>query len=124
MSTSSAIWIVSAIERDESSDSTPAMNSMKNGSSESVVSVRASTSPQAWARATESARAALFGYQPISSAIARIRARVLSESPGRSLSANETAPFDTPARRAMSLDVTLRARSSLGAATSTSLLRA
>ena len=60
-------WSVSAIERVESSRSTPAMNSMKNGSSAIVRAGRASTSPQASARAAESARAARFGYQPSSS---------------------------------------------------------
>ena len=82
------------------------MNSMKNGSSAIVRAGRASTSPHASARAAESARAARFGYQPSSFAIARIRSRVSSETPGRPLSAYETAPFDTPARSAMSLIVT------------------
>ena len=78
---------------------------MKNGSSASVRAGRASTSPQASARAADSARAARFGYQPSSSAIARIRSRVSSETPGRPFSAYETAPFETPARFAMSLIV-------------------
>ena len=75
---------------------------MKNGSSASVLAGRASTSPHASARAAESARAARFGYQPSSRAIVRIRSRVSSETPGRPLSAYETAPFETPARSAMS----------------------
>src|SRR4029450_14081745 len=60
-------------------------------------------------RATERARAALFGYHPSSPAIARIRSLVVSETPGRPFRAYETAPFETPARAAMSLIVTLRA---------------
>ena len=89
-------WIVSPIERAESWVSTPAMNSMKNGSSAIVVAGRASTSPSASAREAESARAARFGYHPSSFAIVRMRSRVSSETPGRPLSAYETAPFDTP----------------------------
>jgi len=60
------------------------------------------------ARDAESERAALFGRQPSSSAIRRMRSRVESARPGRSLSAYDTAPFETPASRAMSLIVTLR----------------
>jgi hypothetical protein len=60
---------------------------MKNGSRPRSRDGRAKTRPHASARAAESARAARFGYQPISSAIPRIRARVTSESPGRPLSA-------------------------------------
>ena len=48
------------------------------------------------------ARAALLGRQPISSAMALIAARVAGETPGRSFSAYDTAPLETPARRAMS----------------------
>ncbi len=72
------------------------MNSMKNGSSASVEAGRARISPQASAREAESERAARLGYQPSSSAIARIRSRVSSETPGRPLSAYETAPLETP----------------------------
>ncbi len=70
---------------------------------------RARTSPQASARAAESARAARFGYQPSSLAIPTIRSRVSSETPGRPLSAYETATFETPALSAMSRIVTLPA---------------
>src|SRR3954454_2062948 len=84
------------------------MNSMKNGSSAMVLAGRARMRPQASARAAESARAARFGYQPSSSAIARIRSRVSSDTPGRPFSAYETAPFETPARSAMSLIVVRR----------------
>ena len=83
---------------------------MKNGSSAIVVAGRARTSPNASARAAESARAARFGYQPSSRAMETIRSRVSSETPGRPFSAYETAPFDTPAWNAMSLIVTLRIR--------------
>ena len=55
---------------------------MKNGSSASMRAGRAITSPQASARAADSERAARFGYQPSSSAIARMRARVPAETPG------------------------------------------
>ena len=84
------------------------MNSMKNGSSAIVAAGRARMRPQASAREAERARAARFGYQPSSSAMARIRSRVSSETPGRPLSAYDTAPLDTPARSAMSLIVVLR----------------
>ena len=86
----------------------PARNSGKNASTASVRGGRESTSPHAFARDAESERAALFGRQPSSSAISRMRFRVSSDSPGRPFRAYETAPFDTPARRAMSLIVTLR----------------
>ena len=81
---------------------------MKKGSSAIVAAGRARTRPNASARAAESARAARFGYQPSSRAIVTMRSLVSSETPGRPLSAYETAPFDTPAREAMSLIVTLR----------------
>ena len=96
------------IARGERQASTPAMNSMKNGSSASVEAGRARISPQASAREAESERAARLGYQPSSSAIARIRSRVSSETPGRPLRAYETAPLETPARSAMSLIVVRR----------------
>ena len=64
--------------------------------------LRASTSPIARVRASVSARALADGCQPSSRAAARIRSRVPDETPGRSLTANETAAADTPARRATS----------------------
>src|ERR1035437_8265183 len=64
------------------------------------------TSPHTSARAADSARAALLGYQSSSPATERVRRRVTSESPGRLFSANETAPLETPARRAISEMVT------------------
>src|ERR1022692_4337182 len=64
------------------------------------------TSPHAPALAADSARAALLGYQPSSSATARMRRRVASASPGRLFSAKDTAPLETPARRAISAMVT------------------
>ena len=83
---------------------------MKNGSSASVRAGRARTRPHASTRAADSARAARFGYQPSSSAIETIRSRVASETPGCPLRAYETAPFETPARSAMSRIVTLPRR--------------
>nr|BFE68351.1 hypothetical protein GCM10020092_016520 [Actinoplanes digitatis] len=59
-------------------------------------------SPTARELAPDRARAALFGLKPISSAMATMRRRVASETPGWPLSAYDTAPLDTPARRAMS----------------------
>ena len=82
---------------------------MKNGSRASAFAGRANTRPHASARSTDRARAARFGYQPSSPAIARIRSLVVSETPGRPFRAYETAPFEIPARAAMSLIVTLRA---------------
>src|SRR3954464_14104107 len=63
---------------------------------------RAMTRPTAKARRADSARARVLGFHPSSVATWRMRARVASPPPGRPLSANETAPFDTPARRATS----------------------
>src|SRR5665811_1034806 len=83
----------------------PEINSMKKGSRANILAGRASISPQAPALAAESARAARFGDQPSSFTIARMRFLVSSETPGRSFRASETAPFDTPARFAMSLIV-------------------
>src|SRR5688572_9014567 len=75
---------------------------MKNGSTPSVRAGRQSARPTAWAAAPDSARAALLGLKPISSAMARMRRRVASDTPGWPLSAYDTAPLDTPARRATS----------------------
>ena len=100
---------MSATDCAESSASTPAISSMKNGSSARIRDGRAITSPHECARAAESERAARFGYQPSSWAIASTRARVASDTPGCPLRAYETAPFDTPARSAMSAMVALRA---------------
>ncbi len=63
------------------------MSWVKNGSTPRVGVGRAMTHPTAWARDTVSERAATLGAQPISSAIAMIRARVCSDTPGRPLSA-------------------------------------
>src|SRR5690349_24085988 len=62
------------------------------------------------AGAPASARAAALARKPTRSAIARMRARVCSETPGRSFSAYETAPLETPASRAMSAIVGLFTR--------------
>src|SRR4029450_4808266 len=63
---------------------------------------RLKVSPTAFALALDSARAALLGLKPISRAIATIRCRVASDTPGWPLRAYETAPLETPARWAMS----------------------
>src|SRR5215211_8575318 len=63
------------------------------------------TSPTANARDRDSALALVLGCHSRSRAAARIRSRVWGASPGRSLSANDTAPLDTPARRATSMIV-------------------
>ena len=82
--------------------SSPERKRTKNASVSSSAGSRASTRPTARARASVSARACALGRQPSSSAARRIRARVSSPTPGRSLTANETAAGETPARRATS----------------------
>ncbi len=81
------------------------MNEGKNASARSTSGGRATTSPTARALDTDSARARGLGDQPSSSAASRMRRRVGGASPGRSFSANETAPLDTPALAATSLIV-------------------
>ena len=61
---------------------------------------------QGWSREPLSIRAVRLGAHPSSWATSRILCRVSSETPGRPFSAYETAPLETPARRAMSLMVT------------------
>lgn len=95
--------------RAESTSWMPETSWRKKDSTPRVRAGRASTSPRAPARSPDSARAALLACQPSSSATRRTRARVSWETPGRSLSAKETALSDTPARRAMSLIVGRRA---------------
>ena len=56
----------------------------------------------AFDREDDNARAVAFGRHPIRAAISRILARVLGDTPGRSLSAKETAARETPASRAIS----------------------
>ena len=80
----------------------PAMSCMNHGSIPSMFGGRSMIRPNAPARPSESARAALLGWKPISSAMARMRSRVAAETPGWPLSANDTAALVTPARRAMS----------------------
>ena len=80
----------------------PAMNDGKNGSEPRVSGGRAMTRPTAIDREADRARARWLGVQPSSRATARIRSRVSGATPGRSLSAKDTAPFDTPALRATS----------------------
>ena len=71
---------------------------MKNGSMPSVRAGRSITRPNTPDLPTVSARAALLGWKPISSAIAMIRSRVAAETPGWPFSAKETAALVTPAR--------------------------
>ncbi len=101
-SVSSTISSCSEIECADSPDCRPDTICPKNGSMPSVRAGRAMTRPIESARDWPSARAALCGRHCICSAIARIRARVCSLTPGRPFSANETAPLETPARSAMS----------------------
>ena len=82
--------------------SMPERKRTKNASSSRCAGSRASTRPIARARASVSARAVALGRQPSSWAAARIRARVSGATPGRSLTAKETAAGETPARRATS----------------------
>jgi hypothetical protein len=82
--------------------STPAKKRTKNGSISSWSTDRESSSPTARARASVSARAEALGRHPSSSAASRIRRRVSSATPGRPLTANDTAAVDTPARAATS----------------------
>ncbi|GLW46445.1 hypothetical protein Stsp02_21070 [Streptomyces sp. NBRC 14336] len=70
---------------------------------------RASTKPTVAAPSPDSARAAVLGRQPSSSATRRTRSRVSSETPARPFSANDTALCETPACRAMSFIVGRRA---------------
>ena len=73
------------------------MNDGKNASARRISGGRAMTRPTASALDTDSARARGLGDQPSLSAASRMRRRVSGEMPGRPLSANETAPLDTPA---------------------------
>jgi hypothetical protein len=59
----------------------------KKGSEANVRAGLAKASPQAPARDADNARAARLGCHPISSAIARMRRRVGSDTPGWPLSA-------------------------------------
>jgi hypothetical protein len=56
----------------------------------------------ALARPSDNERAALLGTQPSRSAMSTTRRLVSSDTPGRPLSAYDTAPVDTPAAFAMS----------------------
>src|SRR5664279_2850767 len=60
------------------------------------------TKPRVPDRRVDSARAVAFGVNPRSEAARRIRARVSADTPARPFRANDTAPFDTPARAATS----------------------
>ena len=80
----------------------PVMNSKKKRSEELVTRGRCKTKPIALEHEEESARAVAFGRHPILAAISIILARVVGETPGRSLRANDTAARETPASRAIS----------------------
>ncbi len=73
MSMSGTTWSRSPIDSRPSADSIPVTNSMKNGSRPSVCTARDRIRPTVSVRAPERARAAVFGVQPISSEIWRIR---------------------------------------------------
>src|SRR4051812_3728981 len=75
---------------------------MKNGSTPRIRAGRRNTMPTVLLGAPVSARAAPFGFHPISAAIASTRRRVASDTPGCPLRAYDTAPLDTPARAATS----------------------
>ena len=81
------------------------MKDGKNASARKISGGRATTSPTASALETDSARARGLGVQPSCSATSRMRRRVSGATPGRSFSAKETAPLDTPAALATSLIV-------------------
>ena len=81
------------------------MKEGKNASARRTSGGRATTRPTASALETDRARARGLGDQPSRSATSRMRGRVSGASPGRSFSANETAPFETPAAVATSLMV-------------------
>ncbi len=80
----------------------PRMNSKKKRSAATDWLGRAMTRPMAPAREADRARAAALGVQPISLATARMRRRVVCETPLRPLRAKETAEGETPATVAMS----------------------
>jgi hypothetical protein len=61
----------------------PLISSRKNGSTPSVRAGRCNARPTILAGAPASARAAALARNPARSAIARIRCRVVSDTPGR-----------------------------------------
>jgi len=65
----------------------PEISCMKKDSMPRMRAGRSTTSPSAPARPSDRARAALLGCQPYSAAMARMRRRVFSETPGRPFSA-------------------------------------
>src|SRR4051794_17021266 len=86
------------------------MNAGKNGSAPRTSGSRAMTRPSAYSRRPPRLRAEALGSHPRSRATPRMRARVWSATPGRLLSANETAVVETPAWRATSTIVGPRRR--------------
>lgn len=87
----------------------PEISWRKKESTPRFAAGRATTRPTVAEPSPDSARAAVLGCQPNCSATRRIRSRVTAETPGRSLSAKDTALSDTPARWAMSFMVGRRA---------------
>ena len=82
------------------------MNAGKNASARKISGGRATTRPTASALETDSARARGLGVQPSSRGDLEDPLRGSpARGPGRSFSAKETAPFDTPAALATSLIV-------------------
>jgi hypothetical protein len=75
-------WRVSAYERADSSASKPLIRPMNQGSMPRIRAGRLRVRPTARAVAPDRARAALLGLKPISCAMATIRCRVASETPG------------------------------------------
>ena len=96
-------WSSSARSCGASVRSSPATKRAKNASVSSAAGVARQHEPdRAGAGVGQRPRAWALGSQPSSAAAARIRVRVSAATPGRSLTANETAAEDTPARRATS----------------------
>lgn len=87
----------------------PEISWRKNEPTPRLAAGRATTSRTVADPSPDSARAAVLGRQPNCPATRRTRSRVISETPGRSLSAKETALSETPARWAMSFIVGRRA---------------
>ena len=100
-----------------SAASTPLSICVKYESTISTRGGRTSTSPIALARDRPRERAAMLGAQPSSPAAARTFARVCSDTPGRPLSAYDTAASDTPAWVATCRIVTRRERAALSTIT-------
>lgn len=95
-------WRTSTEPLPASTVSTPPRKPAKNGSIASWRGSRASSTPTAKARDLSIALAWMLGRHLRVSATCLTRRRVSSLTPGLSLSASDTAPFDTPASLATS----------------------